>query len=410
MRTDRTRSPSPGFRIRDRPLRLGMLTGCPVPYKAPVYRALAEMPDVDFTAIFASSAGVRPYDTGYARDVAWDADLLGGYRSVFLHDADRSPPLGESFWSVRNPDIVALLARARFDVLWLDGYNSLTYQLAIATQTLLRRKVLFREEQTMLHPRSLGVTITKEIALRVLLRGRHALYISSENRRWFEHYGVPPARLWPAPYTVDNSFFQARAEDLRPRRAEMRERFGIAPEAGPVVLSVGRLVEKKQPDFTLDVFTRLRSKQRCAMLFAGSGPLEERLRDAVKRHAVPDVHFTGFLNQTEVSQAYACADIFVLLSREHETFGIVVAEAMNFGLPVVVTEKVGCHADLVLREHNGFVVSVDDPADAVAALERLVADPETRERMGRSSRAQIDEWSPQRTVDGILRACRAITA
>lgn len=386
-----------------------MLTGCAVPYKAPLYRALTETPGVDFTAIFASSAGVRPYDTGYARDVVWDADLLGGYRSVFLRGADRSPPLGESFWSVRNPDIVSLLARAHFDVLWLDGYNSLTYQLAIATQTLLRRQLLLREEQTMLHPRSLGVTITKEIALRILLRGRHALYISSENRRWFEHYGVPPARLWPAPYTVDNAFFQGQAEDLRPRRAELRKRFGIAPDAGPIMLSVGRLVEKKQPDFTLEVFTRLRAKQRCAMLFAGSGPLEERLRDAVKRHGVPDVYFAGFLNQTEVSQAYACADVFLLLSREHETFGIVVAEAMNFGLPVVVTEKVGCHADLVLREHNGFVVSANDPESAVAALDRLVADDDLRERMGRASRVRIDEWGPQQTVEGILSACRAIS-
>ena len=392
----------------DGPLRLGMLTGCAVPYKAPVYRGLAATTGVQFTAIFASSAGVRASDLGYSQDIAWDAELLVGYRSIFLRDADRSPALGESYWSVRDPDIAAVLARERFDVLWLDGYNSLTYSIAIATQSLLRGALLFREEQTMLHPRGLGVTLAKEVVLRALLAKHHALYISTENRRWFEHYGVPPERLWPAPYSVDNAFFQAEARRLHPRRGELRERFGIGSDAGPVLLSVGRLIDKKQPQFTLEAFRRLRARHRCALLFVGSGPLEASLRELVARHDVPDVHFAGFLNQSAVSQAYACADVFVLLSREHETFGVVVAEAMNFGLPVVVTDKVGCHADLVLSEHNGFVIGADDPDHAATALERLVTGADTRARMGRASRDRIDDWTPQRTIAGILAASRAV--
>ena len=392
----------------DATIRLGMLTGCAVPYKVPVYRGLAATPGVDFTAIFASSAGVRPFDSGYSRDITWDVDLLDGYRSVFLKNADRAPALGTSFWSVRSPDIVGLLARSRFDVLWLDGYNSATYALAVATQTLAGRELLFREEQTMLHPRSLPVTLAKEVALRALLRGRHAMYISSENKRWFEHYGVPSHRLWPAPYTVDNEYFRGQAQLLRPQRQELRARFGIAADAGPVVLSVSRLVEKKQPLHTLEVFRRLRSKQRCAMLFVGSGPLERELRETVTRHGVPDVHFAGFLNQTEVSAAYACADVFALLSREHETFGVVVAEAMNFGLPVVVTEKVGCHADLVTQGVNGYVVSVNDADAAEAALRRIISDDGRSDRMGQASLRRVDEWSPQATISGILDACRAL--
>jgi glycosyltransferase involved in cell wall biosynthesis len=144
------------------------------------------------------------------------------------------------------------------------------------------------------------------------------------------------------------------------------------------------------------------------MLIVGSGPLEQELRATVKRERVPDVHFAGFMNQSEVSEAYACADVFTLLSREHETFGLVVAEAMNFGLPLVVTEKVGCNTDLVMRGHNGYVVSVDDPDSAVVALSRIVGDRELREKMGQASRTRIDEWSPQRTVAGILDACHAV--
>ncbi|MEA2142969.1 MAG: hypothetical protein QOI64_1399 [Solirubrobacteraceae bacterium] len=395
---------------RDGTIRVGMFTGSPVPCKMPIYRALATTPSIEFTAVYASSGGLRPVDEGFAVEHAWDVDLLSGYRSIFLADADRSPALGSSIWSVRDPSIVRVLARERFDVLWLEGYNSISYLLAQATQRMLGGHVIFREEQTLLHPRSLAVTVTKEIALRRLFRGRHALYVSSENRRWFEHYGVPEERLFSAPHTVDNDAFQAEAERLRPQGPALREHFGIAPDDGPVIVTASRLVDKKQPLFLLEAFRRLRRAHRCALLVAGSGPLEDEMRGAVRRDGIPDVHFAGFLNQREMPGAYACGDVFTLLSREHETFGLVVPEAMNFALPIVVSDKVGCHADLVRPGLNGFVVSRSDPDAAAAALGRLVEDDDLRHRMGERSRARIDGWTPQHTVNGVLAAVHHATA
>lgn len=389
-----------------RPLSLGMFTGSPVPYKIPLYRALADEPGIEFSAIFASTGGVRPVDLGFAGEYAWDMDLLSGYRSMFLARADTSPILGTSTWSVRDPDIVRVLVRERFDVLWMEGYNSVSFMLAAATQAMLGGHVVIRDDQTLLHPRSLPVTLVKEVALRCLFRNRHILYASSENRRWFEHYGVPPERLFAAPHTVDNEHLQSEAGRLRPQRAALRQRFGIGADDGPVVLTACRLLEKKQPLFLLEAFRRLRRRQRCALLIAGSGPLEREMRAVVDRDAIEDVHFAGFLNQSEIPQAYACADVFTLLSREHETFGLVVPEAMNFELPIVVSDKVGCHPDLVSRDLNGYVVAAHDPDAAAAALERLVADPALRQRMGMASLDRVRDWTSQRTVQGILAAAR----
>ena len=79
---------------------------------------------------------------------------------------------------------------------------------------------------------------------------------------------------------------------------------------------------------------------------------------------------------------------------------------MNFGLPLVLSDKVGCHPDLVSRDLNGYVVSSTDPDAAAAALGRLVADAGLRHRMGAASRARIEEWYPMRTMEGILAAVR----
>lgn len=391
-----------------KPVRVGLLTGSAVPYKVPIYRLLSHDPRLDFTAIFASSGGIRPFNDGYGREITWDVDLLGGYRSRFLRRADVNPVLGSSFWSVRDPDVVSEVRRGDYDVLWLGGYHSATYLLAAATQLARGRQVLFAEEQTLLHPRSLGTTLVKEVALRLLFRQNWALYISTENRRWFEHYGMPASRLFSSPYTVDAEALDcSNGRRLDERQDIVRRELGITANGGPVILTVARLISKKQPLFLLEAFRRIRATRQCTLLVCGSGTLESAMREKVVTEGIPDVIFTGFLNQSQVARAYLAADIFALLSLEHETFGVVVAEAMHFGLPVVVSDKVGCAPDLVSNDFNGYVVGAQDVEHAAHALGRLVDDPGARKRMGAASRDRISGWTPERTARGIIDAVAA---
>ncbi len=395
-------------RERPGPVRLALLIGTPVPAKVPLYRRLAREPALDFTVVYASAEGLRAFDGGYGgRGVQWDVDLTTGYRARFLRRADVNPGLGTRIWSVRDVDVVSEIVRGRYEVLALGGYNSLTYLLGAATQRVRRRPLLFREEQTLLETRSLTTTLVKEVALRLLFGQGSALYISRENRRWFEHYGVPPEQLFPTPYTVDNAELQAAARRLAPERERLRRSFGVDVDGGPVILSVGRLVAKKQPLFLLEAFRRARERARCSLIVVGSGEAETELRERVERDRIPDVHLAGFVNRSRIAEAYAAADVFALLSRAHETFGLAVAEAMNFGLPIVVSEKVGCAADLVADGLNGFVVSPTDPAPAARALAGLAADARLRQTMGDASRRRLETWGLDQTVAGFLRATAA---
>jgi glycosyltransferase involved in cell wall biosynthesis len=385
-------------------IRLAHLAGQPAPSAVPLYRRLAADPRLEFTVFYGSSDGVKPFDDGYGSPIAWDADLTAGYRSVFLQAADRTPGLGEYFWATRNWDIVPILLRGSYDVLWMAGYYSATYLMAALAQRARGGAVLFREEQTLLDARSAANVIVKQLAVRPYLALGYGLYISTENRRWLESHGVPDERLFPAPYTVDNRFFQARAQELRRQHDALRSSFGIAADSGPVIATVSRLIPKKQPLFLLEAFRRARERVRCVLLIVGSGPVEQELRDQVRRQAIPDVVFAGFLNRSEVARAYAAADVFTLLSREKETFGLVVNEALNFALPAVISDRVGCAPDLVSSGYNGFVVSSSDPAEAADAFERLARDPELRAGMGTASRERIDSWDVERSAAGIIEA------
>lgn len=387
-----------------RPLRVAHLVSHPIPYFAPLYRELATRRGIDLTVYFYSDATLRDFDdAGFGRLVAWDTPLLDGYNSKFCPSSRRTD-LSTRLTKGPNWDIVREIATGGFDVLWVHGYAHATTWLAVTVARMRGMRVLVRDEQTLLHGRGLRKRLFKQAALRALYSQSSALHIGERNREYFAHYGMAPERMTPARYCVDNRFFGEQAALLAPQRQAIRARFGA--ESGlPVVLFAGKLIEKKQPLRLIEAFARVRAERACALLIAGDGPQRAEAEALVARLAAPNVHFAGFLNQGEISQAYAAADIFVLPSRLHETWGLVVNEAMNFGLPIVVSDKVGCAADLVHEGRNGFVVDHSNTTALARAVRALVANPDMRARFGAESRAIIERYSIEACADGIVAAC-----
>ncbi len=385
------------------PIRLALLASSPIPYHIPLYRRLASDPRLALTVIFATNAGVRPHDPGYGQPIVWDVDLLNGYCHVFLKRAGSNRTL-RKFLSLRDYDVIPELVRSKYDVLWIHGYSFLTHQLAAWAMTLQGRPVLLREEQTLIHPRPLWKHLLKLTVLRLLLRRAYALYIGTENRRWFEKYGARADRTVFVPYVADNDRLSEAAASLRGERQQLQREFGISAEGGPVVLTVSRLTAGKQPLFVLEAFRRVRQLMPCQLLIVGSGEMVPRLVERIREEHIPDVHLAGFVNQSRIARAYAVADVFVLASKLHETWGMVVNEAMNFRLPIVLSDKVGSGIDLVREGSNGFVIRHDEVGQLADRLETLVGSPEMRRRFGEASEALIRAWSVEKAASGILTA------
>lgn len=102
--------------------------------------------------------------------------------------------------------------------------------------------------------------------------------------------------------------------------------------------------------------------------------------------------FTGMLHGEELSQAYASGDVFVMPS-ESETLGLVVLEAMSSGLPVVAASAGGI-PDIIPEDQEGvtgFLFTPGDLDDCVGKMERLLADGEFREAMGKAARKEMEK-------------------
>jgi glycosyltransferase involved in cell wall biosynthesis len=84
------------------------------------------------------------------------------------------------------------------------------------------------------------------------------------------------------------------------------------------------------------------------------------MEEFVRSNNLSNIIFTGFINQSKISEYYIISDLFVMCSQEGETWGLSTNEAMNFRLPIVVSDLVGCSDDLVLEGKTGYSFKVGD--------------------------------------------------
>lgn len=156
------------------------------------------------------------------------------------------------------------------------------------------------------------------------------------------------------------------------------------------VFFTGRLVYYKGIDVLLKAFTKIHG---CELFIAGTGKLEDSLKAYAKSHGLSDkVHFLGFLPDSELKQAYADCDIFVLPSTEKsEAFGIVQLEAMIYGKPVINTNLPSGVPYVSIHGETGLTVPPSDVKALAKAVNTLADDKILRETMGKNARKRVLE-------------------
>jgi len=356
----------------------------PIQYQAPLYQELARRRVVDLEVAFLGRGGVQPVrDPSFGVTLAWDIDLLGGYRSTLLA---RRPLIAKAPW-------LAELARwlRRQDIVVLHGHADPDILLAVAACRLLGRPYLLRGDSHA-QPSATGwrAAVRHLVAGAVVRGAAGALPVGERNAAFYERYA--PVPQYHAPHSVDNDRFGRLAGEARPSRARRLASLGLDPQR-PTVIFSGKLIERKRP---LDV---LRAVERGGiplnLLLLGDGPLRASTRAYEER--LP-VRCLGFVNQSELPGWYASGDILALPSG-HEPWGLVVNEGMACGLVPVVSDAVGCAADLV--QGVGEIYPVGDVDALAAALRRACGDPAARRE---AIRGRLASYGIAATTSGYERA------
>lgn len=155
------------------------------------------------------------------------------------------------------------------------------------------------------------------------------------------------------------------------------------------MLYVGQLHYRKGLHYAVEAFRKLKHPKKEFVIVGG-----ETQVTGLEKTQLPDgVIFTGVLKGEELREQYLQADVFVLPSLE-EGFGLVVAEALGHGLPVVITTNTGA-GDVITDKVEGFVVPPFDATGLQNRIQQLIDDPGLRKQMGQAAlktAASLGSW------------------
>lgn len=332
-------------------------------------------------------------------------------------------------------------AQLKLDVCFIPSYSPKQPLAALlAARSLgIRTVLMIDSHQGTMRTRWLGTWIKR----RLVRLFDAALVGGTPQMSYVKSLGLPRESIFIGYDAVDNEYFARRAAEIRTQASDHRQRYDL-PER--YFLSLGRFLPKKNLSTLIRAYRRFldsRTGTRTHLVMVGSGEEEPNLRmlcdelrlpvynkmapkidvgESRTADSPPGVHFYGFRQIEENPIFYALSDAFILPSA-FEEWGLVVNEAMSCGVPVVVSETVGCAQDLLRpgfppgNEESGVKVElagrvrqngfVFDPKSAQSLTDSLLAidaDPALRERMGRAGRLIVDDFSCEKFARNALLA------
>ena len=383
-------------------------------YQAALFRELAAHPRIDLTVYFCSEEGIKAWDVleMYKVDKQWGVaeELLEGYRFKFLKNYSPYPSYLKWPFGLINVGIMKEIILGRPDLVILMSWMNPTWWMALAACVFRGIPFFYMTDANVqIEPlRSKWKRRIKALFLGRLLFRLSAGFLcaGTANKQLYQLYGVPDYKLFPFAYSWGyDSLFKISA-DLKSRRSQIRADLGL-PEDSLVVLYCGRLSREKNLFHLVEAYHRLEHPRK-SLVLVGDGELKQALQDRVEELKVDSVHFFGFQDRNQVSKFYATSDLLVLPSAR-ETWGIVVNEAMCFGLPVVVSHQVGAGIDLVVDGHNGYSVATWD-VDALFQSIKQLADLSEEDRLLMGTRAadMMREWSQRSLADSLVQSVDAV--
>jgi glycosyltransferase involved in cell wall biosynthesis len=185
----------------------------------------------------------------------------------------------------------------------------------------------------------------------------HIVCVSNLTRKTvIENYNQPPEKVT----TVHNA-----VDPLAPE-IESIERLSGVPEK--VVTFLGRITMQKGPEFFVDAATQvLKNTKHIRFVMAGSGDMMNQMIRLVADRGISDkFHFTGFLRGKQVYEMLKSSDVYVMPSVS-EPFGISPLEAMQCGVPSIISYQSGC-AEILENVIKTDYWDVDAMADAIYSI------------------------------------------
>jgi len=387
--------------------RVAIVVSHPIQQFVHLYKALAKDNTIELKVFFASNIGVKPYfDKDMNTEIKWASDLLTGYDHEFLPEADLINEAG--FWQINNPSIILALKTFSPDVVQLHGYAQLTMLRAILWCSFKRIPVLLSADSSLLFRRAAWKQFLKDLLLPLFLRLFYGVIATGDNNiAYFQRYGIKPERIFRCPFTVDEALLGQARDDKSSLRQQYRAKYTIA-EDEMVLLFVGKLAPWKRPQDLLDALSLAQAEfgltVKLVAFFAGDGAMREALAAQVSAQNLRAI-FAGFINVDILPAIYAMSDVLIFPS-EREAYGLSAREAICVGLPLIVSDQIGCigSKDAARPDFNALVYPSLNASLLAKTIVSLLSNLDQLKVMSEASLKVAFEMGPDKSVAGFLAA------
>jgi len=380
-------------------MKLAIIATHPIQYHIPWFRELSKQPDIELKVYFACIPDAVAQGSGFDVAFEWDIPMLEGYEWEVLENR-KHPARIDGFFSSNVRNMGEVLKRDRPDAVILTGWQALPLLQALFWCVFLRIPRVVRGDSNGMKPRSWKVRLVHRFLLSLY---DAFLVVGKANQRFYECYGITRKKLFSCPHFVENDRLLWQAEAIESERDALREGWGISTDA-ICFLYMGKLNHNKRLFDQVAALKLARKKNKnITLLVVGTGELMDEAKRMVEDEQLP-VTFAGFLNQTEITQAYVAADCLVLSSYD-EAWGLVVNEAMVCGLPAIVSDRVGSGPDLIEEGKTGLTYPFADVEALAEKMLFMAEDPKRMKDMGMGAKELVlRDYSVEKAVEGTLTA------
>ncbi|MGL4993780.1 MAG: glycosyltransferase family 4 protein [Bacteroidales bacterium] len=283
---------------------------------------------------------------------------------------------------INNYSIVAgVIARAEeFDV--IHSHDWLTYPAGIHAKQITGKPLVIHVHATDFD-RSRGNVNPKVFSIEKdgMNYADHIITVSDLTRKTvIEKYGVDPSKVT----TVHNA--------VEPISKEISAIVPQRNSSDKIVTFLGRITMQKGPEYFVEAAAKvLKRTNNVRFVMAGSGDkMEEMIRLAADRNISDKFHFTGFLKGIQVYEMLKSSDVYIMPSVS-EPFGISPLEAMQVGVPSIISKQSGC-AEILNNVIKTDYWDIDSMADAIYSI---VTYPAMYDHLKVEGKNEVDQilWS-----------------
>ena len=216
-----------------------------------------------------------------------------------------------------------------------------------------------------------------------------------EVNKYYKFYGVDENRIY------NYKFSSLTKDDIQKNKkiknkSLLKQKLNLKEDI--ILFSVGQQIPRKGYDLLVKAMIDV--NKNVGLYIAGGEP-EENVKEIIKSNNLNNIHFIGFKSKEELDEYYAASDIFVLPTR-YDIWGLVINEAMSFGLPIISSDKCVSAIEFNNLFNNALITKNEDVGSISEAINILINDEYLRDQLGRNSLKGIKEYTIEHTKEDFV--------